>query len=106
MTAGIARLLTQSVLVETFLGSGAYGGKYAAPATKKAFIDDQRKLIRDAQGVETVSETTLFTLIDDIGAFTAGSRVTVNGRVAHVLLAKRRDAAGPVNVHHAEIHLT
>lgn len=105
MSFGIARLLTQSVLVETRTGSSGYGDLYAAPVTKKAFIDDQRKLIRDAQGNETVSETTLFTLIDDIDAFTTGSRVTVNGRIATVLSAKRRDAAGPVNVHHAEIHL-
>lgn len=106
MSAGIARLLTQTVSVETRTGAGATGGKYAAAVDKKVFIDDQRKLVRDAQGVEVVSESTLFALLADIDAFTPGSKVTFSGRTSNVLLAKRRDAAGPVNVHHAEIHLT
>lgn len=103
---GIARLFTQTVSVATFLGTDSLGPRRADPVTKSVFINDARKMVRNRDGVEVVSETTLYGYLADIDAFTVNSDVLVNGRTAQVICAYRRDSAGPASAHHVEVTLT
>lgn len=71
--------------VETYLGEGSNGAVYAAPVILSpgdnppngVFADDSRKLVRNATGEQVISETTLYTSIDNVRLFTAKSRVTM-----------------------------
>ena len=103
---GIAALFTQTVSVETFAGTKNGAPAYASPATVACFVNDSRKLVRDAVGSEVVSSTTLYAPLSDVAAFVVGSRVNVNGRKAFVLGAYRRDSAGPASAHHVQVDLT
>lgn len=103
---GIARLFTQTVSVETYLGTGTTGPKYAAPVTVACFINDARKLVRDSTGSEVVSETTIYAPLAAHADFPVKARVTVNGRAAFVLCVYRRDSAGPAANFHTEVTLT
>jgi hypothetical protein len=102
----ISDFYIHTATVETFTGTGARGPAFAAPIAKAGFAEDGRKLVRNATGQEVVSETTWFTSLDDVALYTADSKVTVNGRTARVIIAKRRDlgALGP-EVSHLEVNL-
>lgn len=113
MSGNIARLFTQSVTLETFLGAGAYGDTYADPAEVSCFIQDAVKLTRSSTAEEVVSTTTLFAALATspdsppvAGQFSAGSRVTVNGRQAFVIHAARQNSGGPTRIHHTRVDLT
>jgi hypothetical protein len=102
----ITRMFNQTVELKTLTGGGTYGDHFAAPVTKKAFVNDGRKLVRDSTGTEVVSETTLYGPIGDVDDYKPGSEVTVNGRTAFVITAMRRDSAGPATIHHTQVQLT
>lgn len=103
---GIARLFTQSVSVETYLGQTSSGPSYNTATAVACFINSARKLVRDKTGAEVISETTLYAPLADFDTFTVGSKVTVNGRKATVLCVYRRDSAGPASAYHSHIELT
>lgn len=85
-------LLRHTVLVAPYEGQGAYGETYGPERTVRCFIDDTRRLVRNTNGDETVSETTvLCRLGEDIPP---ESRVTVNGRVTTVIAVSRMDGGG------------
>lgn len=71
--------------IETFTGAGAYGDVFASPVTVSCFVDPSRRLIRNANGEQVVSESTLYTPVTNAALFTNDSRVTVNGVVARVV---------------------
>ena len=50
-------LLPHQAEVELYLGDGAYGPKYGDAVTYKCRIEANRKLVRDTEGREVVSET-------------------------------------------------
>lgn len=109
----IARLFKQSVSLETYLGTNAHGPVYASPVTVPCFIEDASKLVRKASEEEILSSTTLYAALSTApdepavaGQFAPSSRVTLNGRTAHVITANRQDAAGPARIHHVEVSLT
>ena len=41
-----ARFLVHRVVVEPFLGSGAYGDRFGAPVEFPCWIDEKRRLVR------------------------------------------------------------
>ena len=103
---GIELFFIHSVSVETYAGSGAYGDLYAAPAPVACFVDDDIHLTRDASGVEVVSSSVVYAPASDTAMFPPGSKVTVNGRLAHVISTNSRDS-GPLGLpDHVEVHLT
>ncbi len=102
---GIAARFNQTVTVETYLGSGAYGDTWAAPVTKTCKVQDGIQLTRDQVGAEVVSQTTLYGPIGDVDLYAPGSKVTVDSHVGRVIIALRR-VDGPVGIHHCQIHLT
>jgi hypothetical protein len=98
-------MLIHIVQVETQTDTGPYGDQYAAPVTVPCFIDDARQIVRNAEGAEVVSETTLLCTLDR-AEFVPDSRVTLpDGRVAFVLMAKRRDAGSLGAPSHLEVTL-
>jgi hypothetical protein len=94
-----------TVTVATRTGSGARGAVFATPVTRTVFVEDGRKLVRDEAGEQVVSETTLFDALAAADVYPAGTKVTVNGRAALVIVAKRR-ALGDPDVDHLEVALT
>lgn len=53
-------LLVHTVTVEPWSGSGAYGDIWGTPFTMACFVEDKRRLVRDADGSEVISETTVY----------------------------------------------
>lgn len=79
--------------VEMFLGVNGYGEDiFAAPVSVVCFLDDARKLVRNKDGEQVVSETTLATFPVNAPLFTADSKVTVNGAESRVIKTKVGDS--------------
>lgn len=86
-------LLQHTVTVERYAGDSAYGPTYAAAETVACFIDDVRRLVRNAAGDEVTAEGRFFCRLD-VAEIPAESRVTVNGRTTTVITTSRRDPGG------------
>ena len=82
--------------VETYAGQGAYGPAYSAAVSVSCSVDATRKMVRDSEGRETVSELTLFVHPDDSEYFTPESRVTYSSRTSTVLSATPQSFRGQV----------
>ena len=78
-------LLRDTISVETYGGAGAYGPVYAAATTVLGRVSYVRQLVRNSEGVEVVSETTIYVQPDDLDSFPPQSRVTIDGRVSTVI---------------------
>lgn len=97
------------VTIARLTGSGPYGETWAEPTAHRAWVDDTRRMVRDATGTEVVSETTVL-----LPAFTAlvpvGSLLTLpaafGAREARVLAVTRHDGAGLPTPDHLELALT
>lgn len=96
-----------TVTVKTYLGASAYGDRYAAPSQPiPCFVEDDVKLVRDTDGNEMVSTTTVYADLAKAALFPPGSLVTTPaGREARVIGLGREDAADP-DLDHCVIHLT
>lgn len=103
----LSSLMTQSVTVETFAGTGPRGPVYAAPVTVTGFLDDGLVRAKESGGIEVIAKSTLFTDIANASLLTDNSRVTANG-VVHTVSAARRREGGPLlaGVAHLEVDLT
>jgi hypothetical protein len=80
-----ARLLLDSVSVETCIGVGAYGPIFAVAATVLCKISNTRQLVRNSNGEEVVSEMTLYASPADESKFLPETRVTFATRTSTVL---------------------
>ncbi|GAA2037363.1 hypothetical protein GCM10009740_31450 [Terrabacter terrae] len=105
MFAAAADFQPTTVTVRTKTGSGANGDIFSAPIDRAVFLEDSRRLVRNANGEQVVSETTLYADPGDLDAFAPDSKVTLPGRTARVLLAKPRIIGDP-DVDHLEVTLT
>ncbi|MBN1174563.1 MAG: hypothetical protein JXA67_20510 [Micromonosporaceae bacterium] len=92
-----------TVTVEAYRGSGPVGDIYdQAQQVQPCFCDDKRKLVRDAQGDQVVSESTVYAPLETTAP--AGSRITLpSGRTTTVITAARRTACGWALPEHLEI---
>lgn len=97
-------LLRHEVTVEPYEGDGAYGPVYGDPVTIPAFVDAQTTMVRDADGVEVVSSTTVYAV--DVPDLPIGSRITYAGRELTALAVKRRDGGGLPTPDHVQIDTT
>jgi hypothetical protein len=88
------RLLRDEVTVETFTGSGAFGPAYAAPATVRGKVDMTRRLVRDANGAEVVSEMTVYVHPDDADLFPPESLVGASGHTSSVISCATQSRPG------------
>ncbi len=88
-------LLKDTVTISTYQGDGAYGAVFADPVNVRVNVDTTRKLVRDANGEQVVSDVTLAAhpqtrddqggTHDPVALFAPGSKVTVNGRDSEVI---------------------
>ena len=108
---GVNRWFVHTVTVETFQGSGAYGDIFAAPVVlappNGCWVDNARKVVRNKDGIEVVSETSIATFTTNAALFTTDSKVTINGVVSRVIKFNSGDS-GSLNLptDHLEINLT
>ena len=102
-------LLKDKVTVSTYTGDGAHGPIFAPPVTVLCNIDETRRLVRDTNGDEVVSEATLILhprtrtapapgltqrTVDPSTVFTAESPVTIRGRDTKVVATKTHTVRG------------
>ena len=106
MGADISRMFVHTADVETFLGSGPTGDRYAAPVTVKGFLDDGIVRQVGSGGAEVqVAQTKWYCDLSEAWRFVPESRVTVNGRPTQVNYVRRRDADGFGGPSHTEVDL-
>ena len=72
---GLARWWRHEIVIEPFLGSGAYGDRFAPPFTALAAIDDKTRQVVNSDGVEVVSQTTVV-FPRPVGFIPPGSKAT------------------------------
>lgn len=98
-TRGVAQLFVHTVTVETYQGAGAYGDIFAAPVTlappNGCLVENARRVVRNKDGIEVVSNTHVYTSAANGALFTTDSRVTTSdGVVARVNKGSVNDAPG------------
>lgn len=95
--------LVHSIDVETYTGTGAYGDQHEAAVPVACMVEDSRRLVRNTDGDEVMSETTLYAHLDDAAKLTEKSFVTLpSGRASKIILRKLRDDGGMGTPQHVE----
>lgn len=95
-----------TVAVRTLTGSGAWGDTYEDHAGVRCFVDDSRTMVRDEQGTEVVSSSTLTCPVEYAGIFAPGSTVALPHREATVIGVAHAES-GPLDLpDHIEVALT
>lgn len=90
-----------TVTARPVTGHTAYGTTYGDPVQVVCFVDEQTRLVRDADGAEVVSTATIYTHPGTV--LPVGTEVTLpSGRDAHVLTVAARTVGDP-DVDHVEI---
>ncbi|MFP8960034.1 hypothetical protein ACLIYP_05595 [Streptomyces nanhaiensis] len=85
-----AALWQHEVTVEPFEGSGAYGDVYGAPAVVACLLAEETRLVRAADGTDTVSSASYLAEPDHRPP--PGSKVTLpDGRTTKVIRVDRPD---------------
>lgn len=103
----LLRRMGWDVTVEPYQGAGAHGPLYGAPVTVRALMEAGRKRVRDTEGDEVVSETTLRVRLADADHFVTGARVTLpDGTTPTVITTTRYDGRRLPVPSHLEVNLT
>lgn len=90
-----AAWFSETVEVEAYTGEGAYGPVFGAPVTLAANISGSRTLVRNGDGDEVVSETTLRLPPGADGSVAPESRLRFRGFESRAVLVKpHTDAYG------------
>ena len=99
--------LGHDITVEPYTGAGGAGPTYGPPVSVRALVDSSRRLVRDADGAEVTSETTLRLSLAHADAFPVGSRVTLpDTSTAEVITTARHDGRRLPVPSHLEVSLT
>lgn len=107
---GVSRWFVHTVTVETYQGAGAYGDIFNAPVIlappNGCWVDNARKVVRNKDGLEVVSEASIATSTANFSLFTTDSKVTINGVVSRVIKVNNGDS-GSLNLptDHLEVNL-
>lgn len=97
-----AWLLRHQVLVEPFEGSGPVGAEYGDQVPVRCFVAEKRQLVRDAQGAEVISETTVIMPLDTVCP--PESKVTLpSGRVTYAITDAHEDGGGLPTPDHLQV---
>lgn len=81
----IAEFYQQTVSVETYASTGAFGPNYATAVPVLCLVVDSYKSVRGANGEEVNSSAVLTTRPENAALFTPNSRVTIDARTAFVI---------------------
>lgn len=103
-----AYLMPHTVSVEPLEGAGAYGDRFTAQVDNIACMrDDKVRMVRNSDGDQVTSQTTLYMRLVQEPRFPAGSRVHLPTRVATVIGYARREDGGKLGAwQHLEVTLT
>lgn len=100
-------LLVHTIQVETYVGTGARGDKYAPVVNVDCFVEDARRLVRTTEGEEVISESTVYAAPASLATLAAKSRVTLpDGRKVTVIVRKNHDDGGLGAPQHVEANTT
>jgi len=91
-------LLKDTVSVAAYAGDGAYGPVYAAAVTIPCSRDRTRRLVRNADGDEVVSELRLYVHPQDESSFTPESLIDSASKVISVRPMSLRGSTAVVEV--------
>lgn len=100
-----------TVTVETLTGTDGYGREiFAAPVILTppdtgVFVEQKRRMVRDANGAEVISETTVYGRPEAAGQFLPGSRVTYRGATSHVITTSLHDSGDLALPDHIQVAL-
>ncbi|SEU46609.1 hypothetical protein [Nonomuraea wenchangensis] len=94
-------VFTHTATIEPYEGDGAYGPIFGSQVTERCLVDDERRLVRNAEGSEVVSDTTIF--FPPGTHCPEGSRVTVNDRTTTVIASHNRSGGGLPTPDHTEV---
>ena len=107
-TDPLAAWWVHPVTIKPYGGRTPAGESWGDPFDVVGFVDDQRKLVRDATGAQVVAETTL-ALPADTPAVPLGSEVTLPEKfgpaVRTVLASSVGDGGGMPTPDHVELAL-
>lgn len=92
----LSGMMGHTVSVETFAGDTGVGPTYADAASVTCNADTGRKLVRDREGNEVISELTLHVPYSDEAKFTPESKVTYSSRISRVIIASTKTYKGTV----------
>lgn len=82
----MAEFYIHSATVEAYLGTNGLGvDTFSAPVVVLGFADNSRKLVRNSDGEQVISETTFYTYPSWAASFAPNSRVTIDGAVSRVI---------------------
>lgn len=98
--------LRHRATVEPYAGDTGSGPAHDPPKQVRGLVEDKRRLVRNDEGAEVVSETTFYTRLEHADRFNAGARVTVNGRTSTVITAARWDDRNLGGWQHLAVSLT
>jgi hypothetical protein len=94
----------ESIVVEAFLGAGSFGPTYAAAVTVRALVERKRRLVRNGEGDEVISETTVRARLGLVCP--PQSRVALeDGTVSYVIASGPHDGHGLPVPSHLEVTL-
>lgn len=92
MSDELADFFAHTVSVETWLGTSGYGvDTFAAPVTLSpttdtgCLVEGTRRVVRDKDGQQVVSETTVYARTAAAALFAPDSRVTIGGVESRVI---------------------
>lgn len=112
MSDELADFYVHTATVETLTGTSGYGVEQFAdpviltPPDTGCFIEQKRRMVRDKDGAEVISETGVYTYPTALALFAPGSRVTVNGTVAHVITVAANTSGDLDLPDHLVVYLT
>jgi hypothetical protein len=96
-----------TVTVETYLGSGAFGPSYGSPQQVACWLEDQVKLVRNAKGDQVVSSSCVYAALDDAALFAPDSKVTTPTGVGLVITCRREDSGSlDLGIDHIQVDLS
>lgn len=95
-------LIRQVVTVKPLIGHSAYGPIYGPELKLRCRVESKRRLVRDKDGNEVVSEATLYCGPDT--NITVGSEVHIDG-TKYVVLQVKPHYLPNGKVHHVEVVL-
>lgn len=104
---GFPRFLRRhTVTVEAYLGSSAYGPRYAAGTEVTGLLERSTRVVRDQDGNEVTASATFRTSLDALAVFSPESRVTLpDGHTTRVIGVAPHDGGGLPTPDHLEVTL-
>jgi len=94
VTAVPRRLLRDLVSCRQYTGESGVGPVYAAAVEAYGRVQMERQLVRDREGVEVLSEMTVYLHPDDAAPYVPESEVTTGGRTSTVIASSTHSRPG------------